>query len=397
MVIAFDTWILDHRYRNTGMNTYADHLFREFRRIAAELDGITIRFFSRNSLDSGNGCRSSCEAAQAAPGFEVVQAGALRFPLFWRLSGIAGAAARAGADLIFSPALHISPFAGVPVVSTIHDVIPARLPHDQFARGTALKRGVTTRATIRLSNKIVTDSECSRNDLIQVYGVPPEKVAVVYLGYDKTLFNAVTVEKAAFTAIRERYGIVRPYILHHGMVQRRKNLSRLIQAYDFLIGQNQGFDFDLVLAGPHGWGAEEIRSAAGLVKGLGNVIFTGPLPDQELALLIKGASLAVIPSLYEGFCLPLLEAMACGIPVVASNSSCLPEVSGGRLRYFDPFSIDDIGNTILTVLGDPDLQRRLVQDGLKRAAEFSWERCARETLAVLRNAAASGTGSCKRS
>jgi glycosyltransferase involved in cell wall biosynthesis len=396
LVIAFDTWILDRRYRNTGMNTYADHLFREFRRIAAELDGITIRFFSRNSLGNGNGCRSNYEA-HATPGFDVVQAEALRFPLFWRLSGVAAAAARAGADMIFSPALHISPFAGVPVVSTIHDVIPARLPHDQFARGTALKRGVTTRATIRLSNKIVTDSECSRSDLIQVYGVPPEKIAVVYLGYDKTMFNAVAVENAALSAIRERHGIGRPYILHHGMVQRRKNLSRLIEAYDSLIGQKQGFDFDLVLAGPHGWGAQEICSSAALVKGRGKVIFTGPLPDRELAVLIKGASLAVIPSLYEGFCLPLLEAMACGIPVVASNSSCLPEVSGGRLRYFDPFSIDDIGNTILSVLGDSDLQRRLALDGLKRAAEFSWERCARETLAVLRNAVVSTNGSGKRS
>jgi glycosyltransferase involved in cell wall biosynthesis len=115
----------------------------------------------------------------------------------------------------------------------------------------------------------------------------------------------------------------------------------------------------------------------------GQVIFTGELGEQQLSTLVKTASLCVIPSLYEGFCLPMVESMACGIPTIAANSSCLPEISGGVLRYFEPLSKEDMAATIERVLGDSSLQRELVASGLKRASQFSWQRCARETISVL--------------
>jgi len=116
------------------------------------------------------------------------------------------------------------------------------------------------------------------------------------------------------------------------------------------------------------------------------VIFTGILADADLALLIKGASLAVIPSLYEGFSLPMVEAMACGVPTVASQTSCLPEISGNVLAYFDPLSIEDMASCMQSVLLDSQLSQRLREDGVARAREFSWERCAREALKVLMRA-----------
>jgi glycosyltransferase involved in cell wall biosynthesis len=133
-----------------------------------------------------------------------------------------------------------------------------------------------------------------------------------------------------------------------------------------------------------GWGCDEVIHAAANRNGSrGAVIFAGMLPDAELALLIKGASLAVVPSLYEGFSLPMVEAMACGTPTIASSTSCLPEISGDALAYFDPLSVDDMASRMHSALVDSGLNQRLRQNGTARAREFSWERCARETLQVL--------------
>src|SRR6185312_3205394 len=130
-----------------------------------------------------------------------------------------------------------------------------------------------------------------------------------------------------------------------------KNLVRLITAYRRMLAGNSQLDFDLVLAGPLAWQHEEtVNAAQDDNPNKGKVILAGALTDRDLSLLLRGASLEVIPSLYEGFCLPMIEAMACGIPTVASNSSCLPEISGGVLRYFDPTSVEDMARSMETVL-----------------------------------------------
>jgi glycosyltransferase involved in cell wall biosynthesis len=203
------------------------------------------------------------------------------------------------------------------------------------------------------------------------------------LGFDLLKFNRSPVDPSEKVALQSRLGIQGPYILHHGMVQLRKNLLKLIQAYKILLCRHPDFDFQLVLAGKLGFGSEQILRVANGLVGQGKVIFTGPLNDQELASLVKGASLSVIPSFYEGFCLPMVESMACGIPTIAADSSCLPEISGGMLRYFDPHSEEDMATTMEFVLENRDARAALVANGLKRASEFSWRRCAQETIAVL--------------
>jgi glycosyltransferase involved in cell wall biosynthesis len=193
--------------------------------------------------------------------------------------------------------------------------------------------------------------------------------------------------------LRDRFGIRGPYIFHHGVVQPRKNLERLVNACRLLWDRHSGLDFQLVLAGPLGWQYEAILRAAKEVHQPERVIFTGALPEPDLASLLKGAVLCVIPSLYEGFCLPLVEAMACGVPTIAANTSCLPEVSGQKLLYFDPLSIEDMAHNIQHIFGDPEAQRKLAEVGLRRSSEFSWGRCARETLGVLTGARAETRGS----
>ena len=235
----------------------------------------------------------------------------------------------------------------------------------------------------KLASKIITISGWSKQDLVEIYGLDPEKVEVTYLGYDRQFYNQTVPDPEASAALLARFGIRRPFVLHHGMVQLRKNVHGLIQAWNRMTERNKGFDAQLVLAGPMGLGYEQILKVREASASRDQIILTGALPDAELSTLVKNASLCAIPSLYEGFCLPMVEAMACGVPTVASNSSCIPEVSGGMLQYFDPHSIEDMAETIRVALEDSRVRDRLRHDGLARAAEFSWERCARETLRIF--------------
>lgn len=242
----------------------------------------------------------------------------------------------------------------------------------------------------RFSQAIITSSECSKKDIVRLLGVPEEKVTVIYDACDPAVFNAAPADGAVLASLRSRLGIERPYLIHHGTIQPRKNLKRLIEAFRLMLSRDSELDFDLVLAGQMGWASDEITEAAMRSGSRGKVVLTGMLAEADLALLLKGASLAVIPSLYEGFCLPMVEAMACGVPTIASRTSCLPEVSGDALAYFDPLSVEDMAACMHSVLVDGHLGQRLRQGGIARAREFSWERCARETLQVLMRAGGTG-------
>jgi len=252
-------------------------------------------------------------------------------------------------------------------------------------RVTALQRFLLW-SSAKFARAIITDSECSRNDLIKFYGLAESRVSVVYLGCDKSLFNDSPSDPKLQKALLSRLGIDRPYILHHGTIQPRKNLKRLIEAYRLMLSRNANLQLDLVLAGSRGWAYDEIvASAQGTNAGADKVILPGAPDGLDLAMLIKGASLVAMPSLYEGFCLPMVEAMACGAPVIASNSSCLPEISGGVLKYFDPHSVEEMAGCMEQALEDRELKNALAQEGKRRAAFFDWRRCAEQTLDVLRN------------
>jgi glycosyltransferase involved in cell wall biosynthesis len=372
--IAFDPWVLSSRFKYHGTQVYALNLLAEFRKMIPSQTVAQICLFS-------SGQAEGFEEMGATPGFEVVDAPLLRFDRLWRIAGLGRAAAGAGADLIFSPTTHVLPVGTVPVVCTIHDLTPIKEPSHDAKVNTVLKTFMWTAA--RRSRTVITVSECSRRDLIDHYRLPPERVRVVYNGFDRAIFNPAPPDGKKLGEIQAAHGITAPYIAHHGTLQPRKNMVRLIHAYDLLLQRRPQLDLQLVLMGPPGWQYEEIMRAGSSQRSRGKVVFTGALSDADLALLLKGSLLAVMPSLYEGFCLPMVEAMACGIPTVAASTSCLPEVSGNALRYFDPLSIEDIAGCMEAAIFDTSLRRRLREDGIQRAVEFSWERCARETLKVL--------------
>ncbi|HEY6249852.1 MAG TPA: glycosyltransferase family 1 protein [Candidatus Angelobacter sp.] len=377
--IAFDTWCLGGHARNQGVHVYAGQLLSHFREMGPRFG---IEFAPYVSAGADNQANSFA----AAPGFRPRETGLLKFSRVWRYGGACTLASLQRVDLVFSPHCTSLYFGNLaPAVVTIHDVIPL-VGHWGLPRVSQILRFFLWWSA-KASRAIITVSEYSKMDLLNAYGLPESKVSVIYNGYDKTIFNTVA-PGPGLQHLLKQLGVARPYILHHGAIKPNKNLARLIQAFHLLVERNKNLDMDLVLAGPFGWEYEGVLAAAN--QGPGNVIFTGALSDQELGLLVKGASLAVFPSLYEGFCLPLVEAMACGVPTIASSSSCLPEVSGGALRYFDPLSTEEMASCMEEALESEDLKRELAEKGQARANEFDWQRSAEETMMVLRSQLTNG-------
>ena len=290
-------------------------------------------------------------------------------------------------DLFFSPHCGTLLTGYPPAVVTIHDLTPALMPlHSR--RITAMLKFFLFSA-VRFSEVVITDSDYTKKQLMSLYGVPESKVSVVHLGCDHERFNRGAINAEQHEQSLSRFGIKRPYILHHGVAKPNKNLKRLIQAYRLMLERNSTLDVGLVLAGPLGLMGEELLSEAAKLGAKGRVTFTGPLGDNDLVLLLKGATLVAIPSLNEGFCLPMVEAMACGIPTVCANASCLPEICGGVLRFFDPYEVEDIANCIEEALVNDVLRMQLSVEGQRRAQNFTWLRCAQETLRILERVATS--------
>lgn len=354
---------------------YGWNLIGQFRKAAEQIPEVKFSIFRAN-----HGSGAAC--AVERPNFSFVCNRLVNHERIWRLGGASLAARRIAADVMFSPSCNIFPLRKPPVVCTIHDATPFVMPSQ--SRSMVVAQKFFLRSAAQRSRAIITVSERSKQDLVETCKVPPEKVNVVHNGYDKERFNETPADPDELKALRSRLGLQRPYILHHGVVQPRKNLERLIAAHRLLLLKRRDLELDLVIAGPLGWEHEKVFDAAKRCSSKsGHTVITGMLDDDDLPLLLKGAAMVVIPSLYEGFCLPMVEAMACGIPTVTSNSSCFPEISGNALEYFDPQSIEEIADKIESVLFNSELRERIRRRGLKRAAEFSWERCGRETLAVL--------------
>jgi len=301
------------------------------------------------------------------------------FPRLWTHLRLSWEMARRPPDLLFVPA-HVLPIIHPRrSVVTIHDLGYLYYPeaHRFLDR---LYLDLSTRYNARAAIHLIADSSATKRDLIERYGTEPDKITVVYPGYDQTTFQPVRDEEA-IEADKARYGIADDYVLFVGTLQPRKNLIRLIQVFSNL--QSPISNLQLVIAGKKGWLYQEIFRR---VKELGletKVVFTDYVPEGDLPALLSGARLFVFPSLYEGFGLPVLEAMACGTPVVCSNVSSLPEVAGDAAMLVDPLEVGGLAAAMERVLGGEELRAELIERGFQQARKFSWERCARETLNVL--------------
>lgn len=226
---------------------------------------------------------------------------------------------------------------------------------------------------------IITGSENSKKDITAILGILEEKIKVIYIGVDEEY--RVIDDPGKLNLVRAKHNISKKFILHVGSMNPRKNIPRLIEAYSKLPSEVSG-EYELVLVGENSWRSDEIFGKIEQLGLKGSVICTGVVEDDDLPLLMNAASLLVFPSLYEGFGIPPLEAMACGVPVVASRASSIPEVVGDAALLFDPYNVEEMTASICEVLTDKELRDDLVRRGFERAKVFSWRKAAQETLAV---------------
>jgi glycosyltransferase involved in cell wall biosynthesis len=227
-----------------------------------------------------------------------------------------------------------------------------------------------TKYSAKQAKKIFTISNFSRDDIIKTYKKKPEDVVTTYLGI-KEAENMDELEK--------KFKIAKPYILFVGTIQPRKNIAKLIEAISLLKNK----EIKLVIVGKKGWLWEEILATPEKFKVSDRVKFLDFVGNEDLPSLYKNAECFVLPSLYEGFGLPVLEAMQFGCPTVISNVSSLPEVGGDASVYFDPQSADDMSEKIDKVVGDEKLRAEMTEKGYNQVKKFSWEKTAKETLKVL--------------
>jgi glycosyltransferase involved in cell wall biosynthesis len=276
-----------------------------------------------------------------------------------------------------------------PVVASIHDLAFEHLPQT-FKRRSSMQLRLTVRHTARRAAHILTVSEYSRRDIMQSYGIAPQRITVTPAAA-RASFAPVTDEKE-LASVRALYGIEGDYILNVGSIQPRKNLSRLIAAYSSLRRLQPGAKLpQLVLVGKCAWLYDETLRTIKDLEVSNSVILTGYVPEAHLPALYSGSLCFVYPSYFEGFGLPPLEAMKCGAPVIVGNQTSLPEVVGDAAVMVDPFNVNDIACAMEKVMGDSGLRSQLRARGLEQAKLFDWRDTARKTLAVYKQTADLGS------
>lgn len=350
------------KLRDYGIGTYVRNLLRHLSRIDQTTEYVLL-------------CRGAdCAAVeQLGDNFRAVPESArpysireqLRIPLDLRREGI---------DLFHAPHYVLPPLIPCKSVVTIHDCIHLRFPQYLPNRlAYAYARSSLWIATHR-SNRVLTVSEASKRDILRYFSIPENKIDVIYNAIDERYGEAPSPDEVL--RVRERYQLNDPFVLYAGNIKPHKNLERLIEAFNTL--RRGGLDtVKLVIIGDEISKYAALRRAVHKYKLHKHVRFFGFVPDKTLAVLYRLASVFVFPSLYEGFGLPPLEAMASGTPVITSNVSSLPEVVGDAALLIDPYEPDAIAEAMRRVLTEPALREDLRQRGLQRVKEFSWDRSVR--------------------
>lgn len=280
-------------------------------------------------------------------------------------------------DVFFTPA-HVIPFAyrGVSV-ATVHDLGYHYFPEAHTASQTVYLK-LSTRANCHLARQIITDSAVTKVDLVRFYGTDPAKINIVYPGLDPQIERVE--DRQLIASACAAYGIQKPYLLYIGTLQPRKNLVRLVQAF-----AASGLPHQLVLGGKAGWQTEslfeEIASLEGPVRE--RVLLPGYIAERDKAALLSGAEALVFPSLYEGFGFPALEAQVCGTPVLAADSSSLPEITAGGALLVDALDVGEIAYGMRRIVRNSDLRGEIVARGYDNVRRFNWDTTAETVLRHL--------------
>jgi glycosyltransferase involved in cell wall biosynthesis len=356
-------------HRRAGLGRYAESLARA---LADRVpDRLAFFYNAENGIEPLKGLEGT-PAQTVALGYKPWRM------LVWlgQLAGTGFNRLVPGARLFHATEHLLLPLHGIPTVLTVHDLIFRQLPQ-HHKRLNRWYLNLTMPLYCRRASRIIAVSEAARRDLIAAYGVPSEKITVIYEAADPRFCPQSAVAVASALA---RYDLPARYLLFVGTIEPRKNLDRLLAAFERIY--REGLSDALVIVGKRGWLTDDFFAALEHSPVREHVIFPGFVPDADLPAVYSGAQALVLPSLCEGFGLPVLEAMACRTPVICSNTSSLPEVAGDAALLIDPTDVDQIAGAITRVLTDSALSEQMRVRGEAQAARFSWERTAEETLAV---------------
>ena len=358
----------------TGTEAYSAHLIRA---LAPRLASThTLRLYCRETPPFALDTRGS--GPQSAGSEAAVETRVIPFPRLWTHLRLSWEMVRHPPDLLFVPA-HVLPVVRPRrTLVTVHDLGFRRFPE---AHPTSQRQylEMSTRWNARVATHILADSEATRDAIIEAYDVPAQKLTVVYPGYEPDLKPVRDHDE--LERVRRRYNIPGDYVLFVGRIQPRKNLTRLIEAFSRVLADHP--NLMLVLAGPAGWLANPIQARATALGVENKVIFPGYVAPEDKAALISGARLFAYPSLYEGFGFPVLEAQACGTPLLTSTTSSLPEVAGKGGLLVDPLNVEAIADGLRRLLNNEALSAQLVARGFENLARFSWDVAARQVQAVI--------------
>ena len=288
---------------------------------------------------------------------------------------------RSKPDVFFSPTHYLPIFSPHKSVISILDVSYVRFP-ELFRKSDLNQLTKWTKYSVGKARQIFTISKASKDDIIKEYGVAADSIAVTYPGIRQGLM--IKDKGLSMEELKKKYGVNREYILFVGTLQPRKNIVRLIEAFSRVSRSSLiPNTLSLIIIGKKGWLYEEILGAPKKFNIESRVKFLDFVPDEDLPAFYKNAVCFVLPSLYEGFGLPVLEAMQYGCPVITSNVSSLPEAGGDAALYVDPLNVDDIAKNLEFIIHNSELRKKLITKGYEHVKKFSWEKTARETLKAL--------------
>jgi glycosyltransferase involved in cell wall biosynthesis len=356
------------KWRDYGIGTYVRNLLRHLARLDQATEYVVLCHQRDCNLASELG-ENFQAVIDSSPGYSIREQ--VTVPLDLRRERI---------KLFHTPHYVLPPLTPCRSVVTIHDCIHLRFPQYLPNRlGYVYARSSMWLATHR-SNRVLTVSEASKRDILEYFSIPESKIDVIYNGIDERFWSPPDQED--IDRIRERYQLDGRFVLYAGNIKPHKNLERLIDAF-YMLRNSQGFDdVKLLIIGDEVSKYATLRRAVHRHKLHKHVRFFGFVSNQTLAVLYRLAAVFVFPSLYEGFGLPPLEAMASGTPVITSNVSSLPEVVGDAAFLIDPYQAEAIASAMERVLNDAGLRDDLRARGLRRAREFSWDTTARRVRAI---------------
>jgi glycosyltransferase involved in cell wall biosynthesis len=364
MRIGIDVGIL--REKKRGVGRYLSNLLEQFSRLSSDDD---IYLYSPGPIHYDFIKNQNWHA----------RFGTLPLPgSFWLQTQCKNYIKKDGIDLFFSPA-HVLPLnlpETIRKVLAVHDLVAILYP-ETMTNYNRFIHNIFFAKSLKSADSIITMSEATKQSIIDKFKIDDNRINVIYEGVSES-FKPYQPEQVR--SVLNRYGLNKPYLLSVGTLEPRKNYPLLLKAF-----RDLKIDYDLVIIGKTGWKFEKVFTTINELQLSKRVKILGYVKDDDLPFFYNGAEIFVFPSIYEGFGLPILEALACGTPVICSNSSSLPEVGGDAVIYFSPDSMDELVLKINQLLTNSELKKVLIQKGLSRAKLFTWGKTSQKTWRVLKN------------